>query len=506
MAGGAVGIDPMTTTGNVFGFCFVGVSMRIPSRSLLVSAASLALGLVLGLASAAHALSPEKVLLRQDLVVNLAGEDVGTMTALDTEQDGKIRIVRKSDLTIRRGATVTTLKTTTTALLGKDRTPISYSFEKTDPGGTLVVSAVVVDGGKNLKLTSTQNGASVVNTVPLPKGTTFASALENEVRSGPRDGYKTTRSVVLEEIGAVTEMTTTVTKTPAATFMVSATFQGITTNEEIDAQGRTLVARTPAVGLIAYPWGKAPKDVLELLKGNKKADLLAVSTWKVKDVPLPAQRVVYRITTPDADLFVVPEDARQKILARTPTTIDVEVKAGNTTTTTLSPQKRQRALSATPYEAVDDARIIKAAKDATAGAVDDADKVKRLAAFVFRHVEKKGLDRGYAPAIATLESKSGDCTEHSVLMSALLRASGLPTRIVDGVIVDGKSAGYHEWVEVDLGKGFIPVDPTFNAWPAGPERLKLAEGSTLPDEHLGLSLAAARLLKSGVKLEVLSAE
>ena len=36
--------------------------------------------------------------------------------------------------------------------------------------------------------------------------------------------------------------------------------------------------------------------------------------------------------------------------------------------------------------------------------------------------------------------------------------------------------------------------------------LKLAEGSTLPDEHLTLSLAAARLLKHGVVVEVLTVE
>jgi transglutaminase-like putative cysteine protease len=163
-------------------------------------------------------------------------------------------------------------------------------------------------------------------------------------------------------------------------------------------------------------------------------------------------------------------------------------------------------LSATPYEAVADPRNVRAAKEAAAGATDPVEVVKRLSAFVYRHVQKKGLDRGYAPAIATLESRAGDCTEHSVLMSALLRASGLPTRIVDGVVVDGINAGYHEWVEVDLGAGFIAVDPTFNAWPAGPQRLKLAEGSTLPDEHLTLSLAAARLLKHGVVVEVLTVE
>ena len=449
----------------------------------------------------------EAVLFEQSLVVNLAGEDVGTMSSRDVRTaNGGTLLERKSDLTIRRGETVTKLQTTTLVTLAKDGAPLSYRFEKTDPGGSLVVNAVVVDGGKNLRLTSSQNNAAVENMVALPKGATFATALEHQVRQAPKDGTKIIRDVVLEELGAVVPMTTTVKKTKAGTFLVSATFAGITTEEEIDARGRTLVARTAAVGLVAYPWGKAPADIEAMLKGNKKADLLAVSTWKVKTVALPAKRVVYRITTPDADLFTVPEDLRQKVIARTKTHIDVEVRAGNSSAGALSGDTKKRALSATPYEAVGDARIIKAANDVVAGAKTDQDKVRLLSAFVFRHVEKKSLDRGYAPAIATLESRAGDCTEHSVLLSALLKTQGLPTRIVDGVVVDGGSAGYHEWVEVNLGEGFVAVDPTFNAWPAGPERLKLAEGSTLPDEHLGLSLAAARLLKSGVKLEVLSAE
>jgi len=82
----------------------------------------------------------------------------------------------------------------------------------------------------------------------------------------------------------------------------------------------------------------------------------------------------------------------------------------------------------------------------------------------------------------------------------------VPTRLVDGVVVDGTRAGYHEWVEVYLDGKFVPADPTFGVFPAGPERLKLAEGSTMPDEHLQLSLAAARLLKPGVKIEVLEVQ
>ncbi len=450
--------------------------------------------------------STKGVLFAQDLVVNLAGEEVGTMSSVDRrEADGSTTLRRSADLTIRRGATVTTLKTITVVTLDPGGAPTRYHFEKTDPGGTFVADGVVNDARTQLLLTTRQNGATVENRVELPKDFTFAVALEHDVRSALKDGTVIERPVVLEELGALVPMRTTVKKQGRG-FLISASFQSFITDEEVDTQGRTLVARTPAAGIVAYPWGQAPSDIAALLKGNAKADLLAVSTWKVRAVPGNATRVVYRITTPDADAFAVPEDARQKILSRTPGSIDVEVKAGPSTTTTLQGAARAKALSATPYEAINDPRIVKAAKDARGDAKTPSDVVKNLSAFVYGHVEKKGLDRGYAPAIATLESRAGDCTEHSVLMSALLRASGIPTRIVDGVVVDGVNAGYHEWVEVDLGEGFIAVDPTFNAWPAGPQRLKLAEGSTLPDEHLTLSLAAARLLKSGVKLEVLATE
>lgn len=445
------------------------------------------------------------VLFAQDLVVNLAGEEVGTMTSRDTEDARGITLLRNADLTIRRGATVTRLTTTTTVTLDGKGRPQRYRFEKSDPGGTLTVDATVSADRKTLGLKSTQNGAVVDNVVQLPPDFTFAIALERDVRSALADGYNVTRPVVLEELGALVPMTTSVKKDGDG-FMITASFAGMTTDERVDAKGRTMVARTPSVGLVAYPWGQAPADIVALMKQEKKADLLAVSTWKTKSVGPDARRVVFRVTTPDAATFTVPEDARQRVLKRTDTAIDIEVKAGPSTTTTLSAPLRARALSATPYEAVADPRIVRAAKEAAAGATDPVEVVKRLSAFVYRHVQKKGLDRGYAPAIATLESRAGDCTEHSVLMSALLRASGLPTRIVDGVVVDGVNAGYHEWVEVDLGGGFIAVDPTFNAWPAGPQRLKLAEGSTLPDEHLTLSLAAARLLKHGVVVEVLTVE
>jgi len=289
------------------------------------------------------------------------------------------------------------------------------------------------------------------------------------------------------------------TKKTGDTYLVKSTFMNLETDEEMNSKGETVVARTPSMGIVAYPPGHAPKD---LVTGT--SDLLALSTWITKEVRPPVSRVLYKVVAPDAETFAIPEDDRQKIKSRAKDGIVVEVKAGDTDKRVLTAERKKQLTSATPYEEVNDPRIVKAAADAVKGASSKRDEVKKLNDFVFHHVSQKGLDRGYAPAVATLESKAGDCTEHSVLLSALLRARGFPTRLIDGVIIDGTRAGYHEWVEVYLeGEGFVPTDPTFGQFPAGPERLKLAEGSTLPDEHLQLSLAAARLLKPGVKIEVL---
>lgn len=453
-------------------------------------------GVLISLAVVAAPARADDVLLQQTLAVTLGGQEVGTMEALDVRGQGGTTLSRITKLSVQRGATRNDMTTETVVKLAPDGVPQSYRYTRTDKSGTLVTEGRIV--GEQLELITTQNGAKVKNSVAVPAGSTFALALEHETRTHLKDGLALDRNVVLEEMGAPVPMKVTVKKKGAG-FLISSTFANLTTDEEVDAGGRTVVARTPAVGIVAYPIGRAPADL-----GSGTADLLALSTWVTKDVGTPASRVLYRVTTTDAANFAVPEDDRQRVKKRSATTIDIEVKAGPSSKAALDDARRKKALAATPYEAIDDPRIKRTAAEVTKGAKDKREEVARLVRFVFEHVEAKGLDRGYAPAVATLESKAGDCTEHSVLLSALLRARGLPTRLVDGVVVDTTRAGYHEWVEVWLeGEGFVAADPTFGVFPAGPERLKLAEGSTAPDEHLLLSLAAARLLKPGTRVDVI---
>jgi transglutaminase-like putative cysteine protease len=68
----------------------------------------------------------------------------------------------------------------------------------------------------------------------------------------------------------------------------------------------------------------------------------------------------------------------------------------------------------------------------------------------------------FGGAKQTLASRKGDCAPHSFLMTALLRAVGVPCRPVPGLLLTGNIAGQHLWVEVYLGEkiGWVPIDPT----------------------------------------------
>jgi transglutaminase-like putative cysteine protease len=83
-------------------------------------------------------------------------------------------------------------------------------------------------------------------------------------------------------------------------------------------------------------------------------------------------------------------------------------------------------------------------------------KADALRKFVYRFIDNKNLNTGFATASETARSHEGDCTEHATLLCALLRVAGIPARVASGLIYADEFAGesrifgYHMWTQALL--------------------------------------------------------
>lgn len=103
---------------------------------------------------------------------------------------------------------------------------------------------------------------------------------------------------------------------------------------------------------------------------------------------------------------------------------------------------------------------------------------RKISSWVSKNIQKAygaSSDR----ATDVLRTRKGDCTEHSLLTVSLMRAAGIPSKRVDGLIYmvndDGIPAFYwHEWVEAYVGE-WVQMDPTFGQETASAARFAAGE-------------------------------
>ncbi|MDZ7290197.1 MAG: transglutaminase domain-containing protein [candidate division KSB1 bacterium] len=130
-------------------------------------------------------------------------------------------------------------------------------------------------------------------------------------------------------------------------------------------------------------------------------------------------------------------------------------------------------LLATAQVPADDPRIRAKAAELTRGVKTEFDAVQRILSWVIDHTTYVLTPPKY-DAMYTFETGKGNCQNYSHLAAALMRAVGIPVRIVNGVTLKrsydakteygkltfGMAQGRHSWIDVyfpDLG--WVPFDP-----------------------------------------------
>jgi hypothetical protein len=126
--------------------------------------------------------------------------------------------------------------------------------------------------------------------------------------------------------------------------------------------------------------------------------------------------------------------------------------------------------------------IRKLAEQGAGDARTPHERMQRLEEFVHGYIRSKDLSVGYASALEVARNPQGDCTEHAVLLAALGRALGIPTRVVDGLAYTERYAGTehvfvpHAWVQAFVDGRWQSFDAALHGFDAGHIALAVGDG------------------------------
>jgi len=89
--------------------------------------------------------------------------------------------------------------------------------------------------------------------------------------------------------------------------------------------------------------------------------------------------------------------------------------------------------------------------------------------WVSDHLDLVADDRRPQDAASVLARGGGRCSGLANATAALLMAAGFEARTVSGLLIEGRRAIPHRWVECRLpGAGWVPTDPTLGWWTVTP--------------------------------------
>jgi transglutaminase-like putative cysteine protease len=290
-------------------------------------------------------------------------------------------------------------------------------------------------------------------------------------------------------------------------FRVEMAFRGLQTVTWVTDTGEVVREESP-LGLMTI------RETAETARrlavpGRVQRDLLAASAVvpvmrQRLDEPRDVQRLRFRLDGLDLSDPVL-AGVGQSISGSVIEIVDpVTLRAG-----AADPEAR-RYLGPEPFIESDAPEIVAEAVRSVSGIEGDRARAERLTRYVNALLDKKPTV-SLPSAREVLRTRVGDCNEHTALYVAMARALGIPARIAVGLAyVRGVQGAfyYHAWPEVYLAEGdrrglWLPVDPTFNQFPADATHVRLARGGL--DKQAAILPLIGRLRMTVLDLELKAA-
>lgn len=302
---------------------------------------------------------------------------------------------------------------------------------------------------------------------------------------------------------------------------VKVTFSAIpgnTTRQYVDAAWLTKLSEVEMLGLIAKSY-EVPRDVALQAIAGAELDL-AVNTLVHLETPIRdahrKKQIAYRVTMKEESperFFVVGGTQQIKRLVEKDSkdhAVELTVIAKPIPPVNSRIVKAEdKFLAPSSFLQSRDPAVIEHADRAAGGETDQSRIATRMEKYVHDKLTRKNFSTAMASAAEVAQQMEGDCTEHAVLLAAMLRAKKVPSRVATGLVyVEALNAfGGHMWTEAFLGGDWIPLDATLGRGGIGPAHLKMADSALDEDAPLPVStfLPAYQALGK-LKIELLKAE
>ncbi|MBI4765047.1 MAG: transglutaminase domain-containing protein [Deltaproteobacteria bacterium] len=332
----------------------------------------------------------------------------------------------------------------------------------------------------NLKLTSDLMGQSQTQTLVLKGPAQLPLTLPYQVyRAQMKPGEQTSFSLFDPVLMAPQPVTIQAGPTEVLTLdegvrsgqRYTMNFRGAKMTVWIDYKGRVLKEE----GFLGFRLIRSAREKARKMEQGSGPDLAAEMSIPVQNPPDPKsiKKMILKLSPALRD---IPQTVGRQ--SGSGSRVRLEQESVNSRDSYGLPYSRgdqDRYLADHPLLTFKDPRIQKALKEAKGGENEAYRAVIRLNTWVF-HQLKKTPTLSLPRAVEILERREGDCNEHATLLLALLRAAGIPSRMVLGLTLLRDRFFYHAWVEAFMGTKWITLDPTFNQVPADVTHLKLAEG------------------------------
>ncbi|MBL8850560.1 MAG: transglutaminase domain-containing protein, partial [Planctomycetaceae bacterium] len=247
---------------------------------------------------------------------------------------------------------------------------------------------------------------------------------------------------------------------------------------------------------------------------DQPVDLAVETLVQVKPIEQAHDRtrIVYRIKVSGGDAAAQfpngPTQQSQRI-SDSEAEVTVTALAADAAPVADAETPEPRYLSATRFLDSNNPLVIRHSQSAAASDMAPAAAARAMEQYVHDTMRDRNFATGLATASEVADKLEGDCTEHAVLLAAMLRARKIPARVAVGLVYSQQHAAFagHMWTEAWLDGRWTPLDATLGRGGIGAAHIKLADSALDEDAPTPIAAFLPMIhLLGEMEIEVVSAE